>query len=94
MEKAFTAVRHLEDSYPKDLESLSPARGLCFVGDELAKDTVSVDQAYFVVSHHLLSFGVLEYLQQSADLTFKKGSLLLHVIVASLKSTHSTIKIF
>ena len=49
IEKAFAAIRRLEECYPNNPEALSPAQGLCMVADELAKDAALVDQADAVV---------------------------------------------
>eukprot|EP00803_Ostreobium_quekettii_P000190 evm.model.scf_989.7 EVM.evm.TU.scf_989.7 scf_989:43801-50552(+) len=49
IEKAFAAIRRLEECYPDDKEALSPAQGLCMVADELSRDASTVDQAYFVL---------------------------------------------
>ncbi|CAD7704089.1 unnamed protein product, partial [Ostreobium quekettii] len=49
IEKAFVAIRRLEECHPANTEALSPAQGLCMVADELAKDSSVIDQARSVL---------------------------------------------
>lgn len=49
IEKAFDAVRQLEENYPDNEKALSASQGLSMLADELAKDANTVDQAFYLV---------------------------------------------